>query len=356
MSKQNISLGRIMGISIRFGYSWFPVLILVTATMAIAYLPADAAWSAPARWLLGSVIAVLFFASVLAHELAHAAVARQLQLPVRRVTLYVFGGIPELGAEPPSPLAEFLIAIAGPLFSFALAGVFALLAGWSRALLPLFVIAKYLAYINGVLAAVNLIPGFPLDGGRVFRAILWGITGEPDPATRTAAIVGRVIGSLFIVFGAWEILNVGWVGWLIVLGGWLVQSAASQQLERQRLHDQLSTQAALEELSRYCIPVACDSTLEQIVDRNLNNVGARAFIVEREKEHVGLLTWRSINAVPRAEWHTTTALQVMIANSQADPARTGAEPRPAVAIAPQEHIRERAGMTAGLLRALRNKP
>jgi Zn-dependent protease len=208
MNRQTISLGRILNIPIGLDYSWFLVFALLTWTLATSYFPAEFRnWSTGQYWIVGAATALLMFASVLLHELGHSVVAMRYKIPVRSITLFIFGGVAQIASEPPSAGAEFWIAIAGPVVSFALAIFFGLLQPVVGAVAPLLALAKYLAYINGTLALFNLIPGFPLDGGRVFRAIVWGVTRNLRRATLIAANVGRLIAFLFILFGAWQIVT-----------------------------------------------------------------------------------------------------------------------------------------------------
>ena len=208
MNKQHIYLGRIFNIPIGLDFSWFLIFALVTWSLATSYFPLEYKnWPAAEYWIMGALTAILFFASVLLHELGHSVIALRYKIPVRSITLFIFGGIAQIGAEPPSAVAEFWIAIAGPLVSFALALFFWLLHYIAGGLAPLLALAQYLAYINGVLGLFNLIPGFPLDGGRVFRAIVWGITHNFQRATRIAATLGRGIAFLFIAWGVWQIFT-----------------------------------------------------------------------------------------------------------------------------------------------------
>ena len=177
MFRHAIPIGRILGIPIDLDYSWFLIAILITWLLAVNYYPAALKGSTSGEyWLMGAVTAVLFFASIIVHELAHSWVALRYKIPIHRITLFIFGGVSQIAAEPPNAAAEFLIAIAGPITSFVLAGVFFLLEGSLGNFAPALAVAKYLALINGLLGVFNLIPGFPLDGGRVFRAIVWGVT------------------------------------------------------------------------------------------------------------------------------------------------------------------------------------
>src|SRR3989337_386187 len=230
MNRYTISLGRILGIPISLDPSWFLIFILLTWTLASSYFPTEFRnWSAAQYWIIGAITAILFFVSVLLHELGHSVVALRYKIPVRRITLFVFGGVAQIGAEPPSALSEFWIAIAGPVVSFALAASFYLLELAFAGLAPLFALAKFLAFINGTLGVFNLIPAFPLDGGRVFRAIVWGITNNLLRATRIASAAGQIFAFLMIFYGIFLAFNDNIIGgiWLVFIG-WFLNNAAEQ--------------------------------------------------------------------------------------------------------------------------------
>jgi Zn-dependent protease len=205
MNQHTIPLGCIFGIPIRLDYSWFLIFVLLTWSLAIGYYPAEFK-NLPSShyWIMAAATTIMLFVSVLLHELGHSVVAMHYKVPVRSITLFIFGGVSLIGAEPPSASAGFWISIAGPMVSFALAWIFSqlypLLTGFTQAL----AIVKYLAYINVALGLFNLIPGFPLDGGGVLRSIVWGFTHSMRRATVIAANVGRFIAYLFILFGVWQ--------------------------------------------------------------------------------------------------------------------------------------------------------
>ena len=208
MTRQNVPLGNILGIPIGLDYSWFLIFALMTWLLAKSYYPAEFKhWPAAEYWGVAAATTIMLFVSVLLHELGHSVVALSYKIPVRRITLFIFGGVAEIGAESPSAAAEFFIAIAGPIVSLMLAFIFLLLDGPARGIAPLFGLIKYLAYINFAIFFFNLIPGFPLDGGRVFRAIVWGVTHNMRRATLIAANVGRFFGFMFIMYGAWRMFS-----------------------------------------------------------------------------------------------------------------------------------------------------
>jgi Zn-dependent protease/CBS domain-containing protein len=313
MNRNAISLGRILGIPIGLDYSWFLVFALLTWTLAVSYFPAEFAnWPTAEYWLIGAVTAIMLFVSVLLHELGHSVVAMRYKIPVRSITLFIFGGVAQIGAEPPSAAAEFWIAIAGPLVSFALALVFGLLQPFVSAVAPLLALAKYLAYINGVLGLFNLIPGFPLDGGRVFRAIIWGATHNLRRATTIAGNVGRLIGFLFIFVGVWQMLSGSLINGLwIAFIGWFLESAAVAQIQQQRIQGLLTGHRVSEVMGRNYTAVSAKTTLQQMVDHHILGSGRRSFIVEDGDKVVGLLTLHHIKEVPREDWDLTTAAQAM---------------------------------------------
>jgi Zn-dependent protease len=318
MNRSAISLGRIFGIPIGVDYSWFLIFALLTWSLATSYFPSEfQGWPVTQYWIVGAMTVILMFGCVLVHELGHSVVALRYKIPVRSITLLIFGGIAQIDAEPPSASAEFWIAIAGPITSFALAILFALLQPLVGALGPLLAIARYLAYINGALAVFNLIPGFPLDGGRVFRAIVWGITHSLNRATLIAANLGRFIAYLFIILGVWQMFsgNFGNGLWIAFIG-WFLESAASSQIHQQTIHDLLAGHHVVDTMRRDYTSVSPDANLDELVKEHILGSGRRSLIVKQNDKVVGLLTLHTVKSVPPADWLTTTAAQVMIPVAQ----------------------------------------
>jgi Zn-dependent protease/CBS domain-containing protein len=314
MNKRAISIGHIFGIPIRLDPSWFLAFALITWTLAVSYYPQDFKnWFVAEYWIVAAATSILIFGSVVLHEVGHSIVAMYYKIPVRRITLFIFGGVAEIGAEPPSAKAEFWIAIAGPLVSFGLAILFGLLQSVFATIAPLFAMVRYLALTNGSLAVFNMIPAFPLDGGRIFRAILWKLTHSLRKATAIAANVGRFIGFLFILFGVWrmfrgDIMDGLWIAFI----GWFLESAAASQVQQQTAHDTLAGHKVSEVMRQGYARVSADESLDQVVDEHILSRGQRCFIVEQDHKSVGLLTLHMIKEVPRNEWRTTTAAQVML--------------------------------------------
>jgi Zn-dependent protease/CBS domain-containing protein len=314
MTRHNIPAGRILGIPIGLDYSWFVIFALLTWMLAGSYYPAEFKdWPPVLYWFVGGVTAIMLFVSVLLHELGHSVLALRYKVPVRSITLFLFGGVAQIGAEPPSPLAEFLIAIAGPLVSLSLAVLFYAVEPLVAGIEPLLGLAKYLAYINLALVVFNLIPGYPLDGGRVFRAIVWATTGNMRRATLIAANVGRFFGFAFIFVGVWQMLsgNFGGGVWIAIIG-WFLDNAASGQVHQVMFQGLLAGHRVSQAMSTHCPVVAADLTLQQLVDEHILGSGQRCFLVTRGDDTVGLMTMHRIKEVPRVEWATTSAAHAMI--------------------------------------------
>jgi len=231
--KATISLGRWFGVPVGLHYSWFIIAWLITLSLTSQFATLNRAWSPQTVWIMALVTAILFFVCIVLHELAHASVARFGGIPVRGITLFALGGIASIEKDAATPAKEFWMAIAGPVASFAigfscraLAGA----AGWAgRTPSPsaFAAVLGWLAYINIALALFNLVPGFPLDGGRVLRSVVWAITHSADRATRIAARVGQVVAFLFIGGGLFSLLVRNDFGglWIAFIGWFLLEGA-----------------------------------------------------------------------------------------------------------------------------------
>jgi Zn-dependent protease len=314
MTRQNVPLGRILGIPIGLDYSWFLIFALLTWMLGGSYYPAEfKSWPPLLYWFMGAVTAIMLFVSVLLHELGHSVVAIRYRIPVRSITLFIFGGVAQIGAEPPSAIAEFWIAIAGPIVSLVLAMLFSVLKPVTAGIEPLLGLVKYLAYINFALVLFNLIPGYPLDGGRVFRAIVWAVTKDMRRATLMAANVGRFFGFLFIFAGVWRIFSgdIGGGLWIAFIG-WFLDNAASGQIKQVMFQGLLAGHKVAQAMSSHCLAIPAELTLQHLVDEHILSGGRRCFLVNRGSETVGLMTLHRIRLVPRGEWPTTSAAQAML--------------------------------------------
>jgi Zn-dependent protease/CBS domain-containing protein len=303
-----------MGIPIGLDYSWFLIFVLLTWMLGGRYYPAEFKnWPPLLYWVMGALTAILLFASVLLHELGHSVVAIRYKIPVRSITLFIFGGVAQIGAEAPSAIAEFWIAVAGPVVSLSLAIIFSALKPLTSGIEPLLGLVGYLAYINFALVVFNLIPGYPLDGGRVFRAIVWAVTKNMRRATLMAANLGRFWGFLFIFTGVWRMFSGDFGGGLwIAFIGWFLDHAASAQIQQVMFQGLLAGHKVAQAMSSHCLAIPAELTLQQLVDEHILSGGQRCFLVNRGSETVGLMTLHQIRQVPRGEWQTTSAAQAMI--------------------------------------------
>jgi Zn-dependent protease len=260
---------------------------------------------------------ILLFVTVLLHELGHAAIALHYQVPVRGISLFIFGGVAQIDEEPPSPVAEFRIAIAGPLVSFVLAVVFGLLQVVLAEFSALLALVKYLTYANGTLAVFNLIPGFPLDGGRVIRAMIWAATGDFRRATLVAAHLGRAVSFLFIILGVGQIVvgNIATGLWLAFIG-WFLETAARAAVRRQEIKDLLAGHCVSEAMDLQHAIIPASTTLKQLVERYDQAIAQGDFMIEVDNHTIGLLTSHQIQEIPRSEWPTTPVGRIMLPVTQ----------------------------------------
>jgi Zn-dependent protease/CBS domain-containing protein len=327
MNRRKIPLGRISGIPIGLDCSWFLAFGLLIWNLAVNYYPDEFEnWSAAQCCVAGAATAVLFLASVLIHELGHSAIALWHKVPVRSITLFVFGGVSEMEAKPPNATAELRIAIAGPVVSLALAMFFALLQPVVAGAALFLALTRYLAYINCSLAILNLIPGFPLDGGRIFRAIVWAVTHDLRRATLIAANLGRAIAYVFVFWGVWSAFREGlgeglWIAFI----GWFLRNAAVAQVQRQRIQDRLVGHTVSQAMSRDLAVILAETSVQQLADRHILSSERRSVAVQDGDKVVGLLTSQNAKATPPADWPTTTVAQVMIPAAQLETVRPGTD-------------------------------
>ena len=324
--KSSLRVGKIFGIPVGINYTWFIVFALVTLSLATGYFPSRyEGWSLPGYLAAGVLTSVLFFASVLIHELAHSVVALAWGIPVKSITLFIFGGVANIGREPDRPLAEFLIAVAGPLASLLLAlgfGILWLGGEWLN-FTPLAGLGLYLGTVNLWLALFNLIPGFPLDGGRVFRSIVWTLTGDLNRATRWAAKTGRVVAVGMIIGGGIMFLMGNWSSglWLAFIG-WFLDNAASQIAHQAWIREALNGYTA-GDFSSGCRTIDGNMPLDWVVRDYVLPRGENCFVVTDGQEAQGVATLSQIEEVPRRSWGWTPVRQIMTPLSSLTPVRAG---------------------------------
>ena len=308
-------IGKIAGIDIDINVSWIIILVLLTVSLATGWFPQlYPGWSTATYWVVGFISALLLFVSVLLHELAHSFVARRRGLPVKNITLFIFGGVSNIEREPTSPGVEFQMAFVGPLTSLLIGVVcFLLQLPLRGSNSPLEGILFYLAVTNVLLGIFNLIPGFPLDGGRVLHSIIWKITGNMSQATRTAAIVGQIIAYLFIFGGIWlfftgYILDGIWIGFI----GWFLLSASQSANTQGNLQSALRGVTVGEVMNPTPPTVPANISLQQLIDEYFLLHGLRFALVMQADRLAGLITLSDIRHVPREQWGYTPVDQVMI--------------------------------------------
>jgi Zn-dependent protease/predicted transcriptional regulator len=309
-------LGRMFGVEIRIDYSWFIILFLVVWTFSQVVFPAQfPALSAGVHLAMGLSAALFFFASLLAHELSHAFVAQAKGIAVEGITLFIFGGVARTRAEAATPGDEFAIAAIGPVTSIALSLLLggAALVGARYGVHPAVTgVASYLAILNLVLAIFNLLPGFPLDGGRIFRSIVWKLSGSLHRATRWATVAGQVVGYLIMGLGVLQAVTGGIINglWLVFIG-WFIRMTATHSWRQHVLHSILKRLAAGDAMTRHPETVPAELNLDRVVGDYFMRRRYHAFPVERDGRLEGLLTLAQVRAVPRAAWPDQRAADVM---------------------------------------------
>jgi Zn-dependent protease/predicted transcriptional regulator len=308
-------VGRIAGIEVRVDSSWVVIALLITYSMyaRLAFLYPELSGGGAVG--LAVLSAVLFFGSVLVHELAHALVAQARGIQVQDITLFLFGGATRARVESRGPADEFLIAVVGPLTSGLLAGLFGIVAGLGRDALsgPLAGTFGYLAWTNLLLAAFNLVPGFPLDGGRLLRSAIWRATGSLARATRIAAGSGQAVGWLLVAGGVAFLLAGDLAGgiWFAFIGWFLVQAARSSYQDLQ-LRQLLRGVEAQDVMAGNLVRIPPDLTLQDAVDDYFMRYDHGAFPVDEHGRTIGLLTLRGVRRVPREEWPTRRVREHMV--------------------------------------------
>lgn len=307
-----IRLGRVFGIPIFLHSSWFIIFALITLSLRTQFTSQHPGWSAAQHWTLGIVTSVLFFASVVFHELSHSVVALHYRIPVTSITLFVFGGLASIGKESENARQEFNIAIAGPISSFLLAGGFYLLGRFTAGMEMIRSASIWLAQINFALAVFNLVPGFPLDGGRVLRALAWGFTGDFTRATRVASRGGQLFAYLLIFVGIWQALNGNWMGglWLAFIG-WFLLNAAQESFFQVAIRNTLAGVRTRDIMSLEVPTVPRDISLEDYLHEVLRT-GQQNHIVTGNDNPVGFITLHAVRDHPREEWPRTSVQAAMV--------------------------------------------
>jgi len=311
---RRFSLFRIAGFRISIDFTWFIVFGLAVWALAKGYFPGVLPGLSPsAYWMMGITAAFLLFASVVIHELSHSLVARRYGLEIKGITLFIFGGMAEMAEEPKDATTELRMAIAGPITSFGLGFLFFVSASVLEGILPLAIIAviRYLAYLNFALAVFNLIPGFPLDGGRVLRALLWKKSGSFSRATNIASRAGKWFAYLLIFLGVFSVLSGQLNGlWYIFIGMFLHQAAHSSSL-RVAYKNSLTGVKVADLMSRDVVAVDGSLSLDRLVDDYFFKHRFQGFPVLEGNRVRGCVTLKDVKDIPRDQWPETTAADLL---------------------------------------------
>jgi Zn-dependent protease/predicted transcriptional regulator len=340
-------IGTIMGIPISVDPSWLIIFALLTLNLGTGLFPSELRGGRRFGFnvealALGVIASLLLFASVLAHELSHAWMAVRRGIPVLGITLFIFGGVAQIGDEPDRPATEFLIAIMGPLMSFTLATVFAAVWIWSRnlvgflprtalLLVPVAIVGNYLWQANALLVLFNLLPGFPLDGGRVLRAFVWGVLGNLRQATFIAMAIGRGIAGVMIALGAVFVLGIGFASgvldlrpgenlsglWFILIGVFLWQ-AAGEAYRSVLMRDSLKRVTVSRLMHSPVERVPSSLNLANFAEEFLMRPRGSLFAVEENSQPVGVIGVEQIRKIPRAGWNGLRVRDAMVTLSLND--------------------------------------
>ena len=301
-----------MGIPIRIHVSWFVIFALITFILATQYFPSAAPELSPsADWILSVLAALLLFASVVVHELSHSLIAIRNNIPIAGITLFIFGGVAQMKHEPSSPQVEFRMALAGPVSSYVLSLFFLIVYKLFSDHQGVGAIAYYLCYLNLVLGTFNLIPGFPMDGGRVLRAFIWKRSGDYMNATKIASRAGQAIALSFILLGIISMLTVGLDGlWLVILG-WFLYRAAQTSYQHAVAKGVLSRLRVKDFMSQEIVTVSSSSSISEVVDNYFLKYGYGGFPVMEWGRPIGIISLKDVKAVPKDRWESAGVKEVM---------------------------------------------
>lgn len=314
--KQSIRIFRLFGINIDLHYSWFLVVFILAWGLSSDFFPANyPGLDKASYWSMGIIAAIMLFASVLIHEMSHSLTAKNNNIPVDRITLFFFGGIASIGGEDKmTPKKEFLMAIAGPLASLFLSGVFFLVHSYFE-FIYIKAISLYLYKLNFMLAVFNLAPGYPLDGGRVLRSIVWGITKDIKYATKVASSAGRVIAGAMIIIGVLGMFIGAGTLWFIILGLFLY-AIAGASYDQVVINSALKNVKVKEVMAKNVRAVSPDMNLAELFQDYFLRYGAEGVLVAKNKVFLGIATIESLKTIPKAQWPKKKVKEILIPASK----------------------------------------
>src|SRR5579872_693343 len=315
---RHVKLGRIAGISVGLHYSWFIIALLIVLSLTQHFRAVAPHWSGGVTWTAAVGTGALFFTTLLMHELAHSLVAKARGLRVRAITLFALGGVSEIESESKDAKSGFWIAIVGPITSI-LVGVILLgiarLIGWlpgSEPVTPAISVLVWLGYINLGLAAFNMVPGYPLDGGRVLRAVIWWVTGSAEKSTRLASSVGQIVAFLLILSGLFRFfVGASFGGLWLAFVGWFLLDASRAGYLQGKITAGLEGRRVVEIMDRDYPVVAGHLSLQDFINEYVLRTGRHCFFVAQGDRVVGLITPHEIKAVERGDWPQTSVQSAM---------------------------------------------
>lgn len=325
-----LRIGRVADVEIFAHWSVLVIFTLILFSLGASVFPNwHPEWPPLLTWAIALAASLCFFASILTHELSHAVVAHTQDIPIHRITLFLFGGLAHMESEPKSPKAEFLVAIAGPLASIAIGVLSITLGVWLaelggaldavqdpeamfRAIGPIPTLLLWLGPINLALAVFNLVPGFPLDGGRVLRAALWAATGDPVKASRWAAKAGQAVAWGLILLGVMSALRGAFLQglWMVLIGSFLNNAARSsyQHVLMEKAMGLLTVERAMRQRVEW---VQAQTTVDELVSKHLFESDQRAFPVVSHDRLIGVVSFSDVRQVPHSRWHKTSVSEIM---------------------------------------------
>jgi Zn-dependent protease/predicted transcriptional regulator len=332
MTTNGVRLGKIFGIDIHVDWSWFLIFMLITWSLSATFGQIHREWTFAARWWLALLASSVFFLSVLAHELAHSLAARSRGIPVKSITLFMFGGVANIQREPSSPVEEFFITIVGPLTSLFLGAVFIVLGtnGIARhgtlsasnifsQIQPLRTMLAWLGSVNIMVGIFNMIPAFPLDGGRVIRSVFWAITNDMRRSTRWASRLGQGIAWMMIIAGSAMLfgMNVPVLGtglfnglWIIFIG-WFLSNAASNGYRQAMIQDILEDVPVRKVMQTQLPMISSETSVDELVNNRFAQLDGQAMLVTAGEEVVGMIAINDIQKSEKAKWESTSVGEIM---------------------------------------------
>jgi Zn-dependent protease len=314
MFGKRVKIFSLLGFEVRLDLSWFFIAVFIAWSLSAGLFPYYYKDLSPLTyWLMGIAGTLGLFLGIVIHEFAHSLVARHYGMPMKGITLFIFGGVAEMGDEPSSPKVEFLMAIAGPVTSIILALIFLGLAAWAEqadAPLALFGVLRYLGAINGILAAFNLLPAFPLDGGRVLRSILWGLKQDLRWATRVSSKIGYAFAVILIVLGFIQIVQgnfIGGIWWVLI--GFFLQNAARMSYQQLLAKQVLLGEPVRRFMKTDPTVVSPSLTIKQLVEDYFYTYHYKMFPVVADGKLQGCISTQQVKSIPRGDWASHTVAE-----------------------------------------------